>query len=266
MLKISKVFLYDEPTISEIEIKNLSKSLKEILGIKVETRKNFFEHFTLDKKIAFELASLRIFNQYIPFEKHDPTQEEINFEEESFTNASRSNNIILYDGFELQNLLKKIIPQEELSTDYFHLIFTTRLTCTYDYNDYKYHGRSVICSNPSIISTTGIIEAPAKPRAYYLSMYHAMSQGLNLEAIKEQFRGKFLEYHDKNLSNVARGYALQAIFYYLTTEPFCDSKECILYNAHWQEDLIHAQIELGKFCDTHQKILESIKSENDKNL
>src|SRR5690348_2255192 len=112
---------------------------------------------------------------------------------------------------------------------------------------------------PSIISTTGIIEAPAKPRAYYLIMQHSISQGLNLDTLKDKFRGKFLEYHDKNLAQVVRGYAFQAIFYHITSEPFCDSKECILYNAHWQEDLIHAQIELGKLCENHQRILERYK-------
>ena len=260
MLKISKIFIYDEPSVPEIDINNLAKFLQETLGVQVEIRKNFFEHFKSDRSTALELASLRIFNPYSAFERHTPTQDEINFEEESFMNSSISNNITLYDGFELQGFLKKIIPQEESSSDKFHLIFTTRLTCTYDYEDYRYHGRAVICSNPSIISTTGIIEAPAKPREYYLGMYQNISQGLNLDVLKEQFRGKFLEYHDKNLGTVVRGYTLQAIFYYYTGEPFCDSKDCILNNAHWQEDLLHAQIEFGRLCDTHQKILESIKN------
>ena len=259
MLNISKIFLYDEPSVPEIEINSLASFLQETLDIQVEIRKNFFEHFRANKSTANELASSRIFNPYSSFERHSPTQEETNMEQESFENSSVLNNIILYDGFEIQNILKKIIPQEELSLDYFHLVFTTRLTCTYDYEDYRYHGRAVICSNPSIISTTGIIEAPAKPRAYYISMYHSITQGLNLDSLKDQFKGKFLEYHDKNLGKVVRGYALQAIFYYFTGEPFCDSKDCILNNAHWQEDLIHAQIESGELCHTHQKILESIK-------
>ncbi|MDE1770412.1 MAG: hypothetical protein KGI28_07680 [Thaumarchaeota archaeon] len=259
-MKISRVFLYDEPSVPEIEINNLAKFIQETLGMQVEVRKSFFEYFKSDKNTAYELASFRIFNPYSPFEKHKPTEEEINFEEESFTNTSISNNIILYDGFELQKFLGKIIPQEELLPHNFHLVFTTRLTCTYDYEDYRYHGRTVICSNPSIVSTTGIIEAPAKPREYYISMYQSMPQGLNLDALKEQFKGRFLEYHDKNLSRVVRGYTLQTIFYYLTGEPFCDSKDCVLNNAHWQEDLLHAQIELGKLCDTHQKILKSIKN------
>ena len=260
MLKISTVFIYDEPSVPEIEINNLARFIQDSLTLQVVVRKNFFEHFKSDKKIAHKLASSRIFNPFSSFERHHPTEEEINLEEESFTDKSVPSNIILYDGFEIQKLLGEIIPEEESSLDKFHLIFTTRLTCTYDYEDYRYHGRAVICSNPSIISTTGIIEAPAKPRDYYINMYYSMFQGLNLDSLKDQFRGRFLDYHDSNLGKVIKGYVLQAIFYHLTGEPFCDSKDCILYNSHWQEDLIHSQLELGKLCNTHQKILESTRN------
>lgn len=258
-MKISRIFLYDEPLVPEIKINNLAKFLEEALGVPVQVRKNFFSHFKSDKSTAYKLASSRVFNPYSSFEAHTPTEEEVDFEEKSFENNSDHGNIILYDGFEIQNIVKNIIPEEELSSDTFHLVFTTRLGCTYDYEDYRYHGRAVICANPAIISTTGIIEAPAKPRAYYLIMQHSMAQGLNLDALKDQFRGKFLEHHDKNLDKVIHGYALQAIFYHLTAEPFCDSKDCILHNAHWQEDLIHSQIDLGKLCEHHHRILESIK-------
>ena len=258
-MNISKIFLYDEPSVPEIDINNLAKFLQETLNTPVEVRKNFLEYFQLDKNTAYELASSRIFNPYSSFERHNPTEEEINSEIESVENSSVLNNIILYDGFEMSNIFKNAIPEEEADLDKFHLVFTTRLTCTYDYEDYRYHGRAIICSNPAIISTTGIVEAPAKPRAYYIEMHYRMTQGLNLDVLKEQFKGKFLEHHDKNLNKVVRGYALQSILYYLTSEPFCDSNECILKNAHWQEDLIRTQIEFGKLCDTHQKILESIK-------
>jgi hypothetical protein len=257
-MKISKIFLYDEHTVPEIKIDELAKFLDEILSVPVEVRKNFFSHFKSDKNTAYNLASSRIFNHFIPFEKHTPTEEEIIFEEESFGNNSNSN-IVLYDGFELQKIVQNMIPDEELSSGMFHLVFTTRLGCTYDYEDYRYHGRAVICSNPSVISTTGIIEAPAKPREYYLAMHQTISQGLNLDSLREQFKGKFLEYHDKSFGQVVRGYALQAIYYYGTGEPFCDSKQCVLYNAHWQEDLIYSQIQSGKLCEHHQKILKSIK-------
>ena len=258
-MKISQIFLYDEPSVPEIKINDLARWISETIGVPVHVRKNFFSHFKSDRETAVKLASSRVFNPQVPFETHHPTEEEINFEKESFGNNSSSDNIVLYDGFELQKIMLDKIPSDELSRVTFHLAFTTKLSCTYDPEDSRYHGRAVICSNPSIISTTGIIEAPAKPRAYYLIMHHSISQGLNLDTLKDKFRGKFLEYHDKNLAHVVRGYALQAIFYHITSEPFCDSKECVLYNAHWQEDLIHAQIELGKLCEYHQRILESYK-------
>lgn len=245
--------MYDEPSVPQIKIDDLAEFIKKQIGVEIEVRQSFFKHFKRKDKTSYELASSRIFNPYIPFEKHKPTLEEVEFEEQNTIS-----NIVLYDGFELQNIFRDTIPDFELSQDKFHIIFTTRLNCSYDYSDYRYHGRAVICSNPSIISTTGIIESPAKPRDYYIQMQMKISQGLNLDALKDEFAGKFLNYNDERLNLVVRGYAMQAIFYYLTGIPFCESKECILYNAHWQEDLLHAQIEIGRLCEKHQQILDNL--------
>ena len=103
-----------------------------------------------------------------------------------------------------------------------------------------------------------MIEAPAKPREYYLSLLTNMTQGLNIDSIKNQFKGTYLQYHDSKLSEIIKGYAMQALFYYLTGEPFCESKECRLFNAHWQSDLLQSQIQNGKLCSMHQEILEKI--------
>ena len=258
MLKLSKVFLYDEPSVPEIKIKELGEFIREKFCVEVEIRERFFTFFKNSKKIAYDLAASRIFNPLTPFEKHNPRSEEIIFEENSFTNFTNTSNIIMYDGFEIKQIIANAIPQLELQSDMFHLVCTDKLTCTYDYEDYKYHGRAVICSNPAIISITGMIEAPAKPREYYLKMFENISQGLNLDVLKNQFKGKYLEYHDIKLSEVIKGYAMQALFYYLTGNPFCELKDCRLYNAHWQEDLLHSQIVSNKLCDQHQKILNEI--------
>lgn len=257
-MRISKLFLYDEPSVPEIKINELAEFIQKQSGISIEVRQSFFQHFRVQEKTFQQLAACRVFNPCVPFEKHTPTAEEITFEKQLEATTHSSNNIILYDGFELQNIFRDIILNSESLSDEFHIIFTTRLTCSYDYDDYRYHGRAVICSNPSIISTTGMIEAPAKPRDYYLRLYEKTSQGLNLDTIKQEFRGRFLEYHDERLRLVVRGYALQAIFYHLTGIPFCESKKCILHNSHWQEELLYAQIEIGKLCDQHQNILENL--------
>ncbi|MFQ6025857.1 MAG: DUF6775 family putative metallopeptidase [Nitrosopumilaceae archaeon] len=258
-MKISKIFLYDEPAVPEINQEKLSRFIEKTFGIEVEARKNIFNFFDfLKDETCYDLASCRLFDTRKPFEKHVPSREEIDFEKKTIGNSNLLKSIVMYDGFEFQKIITKIIPENELVADNFHLVITNKLTCTYDYNDYRYHGRAVICSNPSIISTTGIIEAPAKPREYYRSLMTNMFQGLNVDYIKKKFQGTCLDYHDSRISNVVEGYAMQALFYYLTGEPFCESKECRLHNAHWQHDLLYSQIQIGKLCTRHQKILDHI--------
>ncbi len=255
-MKISKIIFYDEPSVPEINLDNLIKFTKKTTGILPEKRESILT-FGNDET-SKDIAASRIFKLSTPYKKHIPTIEEIEFEKRNMIDTGANQNITYYDGFELQCSLGKIIPKEELSEDIFHVIFTNKLTCTYDCNDYRYHGRALIGANPSIISTTGIIEAPAKPREYYIEMITKSRQGVNVEALKEKYKGAFLEYHDSRLDVVVEGYFLQALFYYETLEPFCKNKECRLFNAHWQKDLLHSQLEIGKLCQRHQEILEKL--------
>lgn len=240
----------------EINISKLADFLKNTFSTNVELRKNIFKF--ANNSTAKEIASCRIFNSRKQFERHEPTYEEIIFEEENSVDSSKTKNIVMYDGFEFQKILTKLIPSNELSLDQFHVIFTNKLTCTFDQNDFRYHGRALIGSNPSIISTTGIIEAPAKPKGYYYDLISNITRGLNIDSIKKKYQGTFLEYHDERLSTIIKGYVMQAVFYYLTGEPFCDKRECQLFNAHWQSDLIYSQLEIGKLCDRHQQILNNL--------
>jgi len=242
--------------VPEINISKLVDFLKNTFSVRVELRKNIFKF--ANNLTAKEIASCRIFNSRKQFKRHEPTYEEIIFEEENAVDSSKTKNIVMYDGFEFQKILTKLIPNNELSLDQFHVMFTNKLTCTFDQNDFRYHGRTLIGSNPSIISTTGIIEAPAKPKGYYYDLISNITRGLNIESIKKKYQGTFLEYHDKRLSTIIKGYVMQAIFYYLTGEPFCDKRECQLFNAHWQSDLIYSQLEIGKLCDRHQQILNKL--------
>ncbi len=255
-MKISKIILYDEPAVPEIQLDNLVKLLQKTFPIKVESRENILK-FSL-KDTAFKIAECKIFNLRKDFEKHFPTKEEILFEESNIHDTSRTENIIMYDGFQLQKVLANLISETEDTENIFHVFFTNKLTCTYDYNDYRYHGRAMIGSNPSIISTTGIIEAPAKPREYYYDLMTNFTKGVNVETIKQKYKGTYLEYSDSRLSKIIEGYLLQAIFYYETGEPFCDNSDCRLFNAHWQKDLLHSQLDNSKLCENHQKIFKNM--------
>jgi hypothetical protein len=255
-LKISKIILYDEPSVPEINLDELVKFLQEIFSITVESRDNILKFASKDT--AYKIAECKVFNLRKDFEKHTPTNEEILFEESNFQDTSKTENIIMYDGFRLQKVLANLIPEKENTENIFHVFFTNKLTCTYDNNDYRYHGRALIGSNPSIISTTGIIEAPAKRREYYLDLMTNFTQGVNVDIIKQKYKGTYLEYNDSRLSKIIEGYLLQAIFYYETGEPFCNNADCRLFNAHWQKELLHSQLDKGKLCENHQKILKII--------
>jgi hypothetical protein len=113
---------------------------------------------------------------------------------------------------------------------------------------------------PSVISTTGLVEAPAKPREFYLLKQQYEMVGKDLLELKEKFKQGFIDYEDERLTEVIKGYAMQAVFYSLIGDPFCEDKACRLYNAHWQEELIFAQLESQyEFCAHHAGILDSLR-------
>jgi hypothetical protein len=264
-LNISKIILYDEPAVPELEIDTLQRFLSDTFHINTTVRSSPFNN--IDNKTIEKIASCRVFNLESPFKESKPTDEQLEFErmycnDTKFMEklptpetAEKISDLVMYDGFEIRNVLENMIPKED---GCFNIIFTNKMTCTYDYSDLRYHGRAVICSNPSIISTSGLVEAPAKPRQYYFDAMKAKSQGDDLESVKKKYENEFLEYHDKRTSKIIEGYMLQAVFYYLTGDPFCENLDCRLNNAHWQKDLLYSQLKFGKLCEKHQLTLEKL--------
>ena len=242
-MKISKIILYNEPTVPEIQLKRLEKFLIETFPVKIEIRGNIFSDAS-DEALE-KIANTRIFDLKKPFEKQTKY-------------TSENNKMILYDGFEFHKIVTELIPINENKIDILHIIFTNKLTCTFDENDFRYHARSLIGSNPAIISTTGMIEAPAKPKQYYLDLMTNFSEE-RIDKVKKKYKGQFLEEHDLRLSEIAEGYLLQAIMYYETGDAFCEDGDCRLFNAHWQKDLFHSQIDNKNLCKKHQEILNQFK-------
>ena len=254
-MKISKIILYNEPTVPEIQLDRLRKFLENTFQITIETRKNLFNN--LDDRTYEKIASIRILDIKKPFQKYSTSDEDVLVEKESI-DMSQEKEPPLYDGVELQKIISELIPDNENRMDILNVIFTNKITCTFDESDYRYHARSLISSNPVIISTTGMIEAPAKPKQYYLDLMTNFSEDA-VDEIKKRYKGQFLEYHDSRLSEIAEGYLLQAIMYYETGEAFCDNLDCRLFNSHWQKDLLHSQIDNKKLCEKHQEILNQFR-------
>jgi len=263
-LNFKKIILYKEPAITEINIEQLTIFLEKNFPIEVEIKENIFKEISLEN--IKKISNIRIKDITNPFLEHVSSGEEIDFEKrlcedtslmDSTTkveDAQEISQVFMYDGFELQKILRYLNEDNET----LHVILTNRLTCTFDEEDNRYHARAVICANPSIISTTGIIEAPAKPKEYYFEVMKLKSQGVDIKSAKEKYKGKFLEYNDKRLTKILEGYLLQVIFYNITGESFCKDIECRLNNAHWQKDLLFSQLEITKLCKKHNEILTNL--------
>ena len=253
-MKTSKIILYDEPTVPEIQLKKLGKFIVDTFPVKSETRSNFFQNS--NQKMYEKIASTRVFDLKKPFEKYIPTTDEIQVEVQDKDMSNREE-VALYDGFEFQKIISEFIPKDENQMNTLHIIFTNKLTCTFDESDLRYHARAIIGSNPIIISTSGIIEAPAKPKQYYMDLMTDFTKE-RVEEIKAKYKGEFLEYNDPRISEIIEGYLLQGIIYYETGDAFCENKECRLYNAHWQKDLLDSQLKNKKLCKKHEKNLKEL--------
>lgn len=166
---------------------------------------------------------------------------------------------LLFDTLKTQRAFQKIAP---IDSDACSIIFTNKLIATYDQIDKNLHIRAAVYGWPSVISLSGIIEGPAKPKEFYIFKQRFINLGtwhLAEPKIKEKFSGRFIDYQDKRLTEVIKGYLAQALFFYILGEPFCRMKSCRLFNSHWQEDLIYSQVKSGRFCRKHEKVLKTIK-------
>ena len=227
MLDFHFIHIYSNP---QIDANVLADGIVKIFpGRKVDVRRSFTHN---DRVQGARISDIKQ-----PFEKQ-PEQE-------------TGDVMPLYDGFILQRIFAEMIPSVE--GNHVHIIPTSLLTCTFSEDDWRYHGRTVICGSPSIISTTGIVEAPAKPREFYVAQLGNMAEVGNS---KMPFAGRFIDYEESRITAAASVYALQSLFFFITSgEPFCKNKKCSLYNAHWQEELI-GMIEKGGLCNQHWQMAD----------
>jgi len=160
----------------------------------------------------------------------------------------------VYDGNELQRIAFTRLPREERALDVAHVWFTERLFATWDEDDRRYHARASVYGQPSIISSSGLVHAPAKQREFYI----ARRLGVSAEKAATDHGDQCLKSNDPRTAEIAKGYAMQALFYALTGDPFCDDPGCRLFNAHWQMEMLNAQLAGGDYCADHREAIKRL--------
>jgi len=243
----SKIFLYIDSNIETIEHQNIKSFLEERTGVEVYVKNDFLRDKYRDG-LAKKLAKTKVRNKRKRKFK-EPLPKEIELENEIILENKELLGII-YDGHRLVKLYRKLLDQKE-KRDH-TIMITKRLIGTLEKNESRYHIRTVINTIPSVISVSGIVEGPAKPRKYYFADENEKENVLDFGP---------MQHSDERMESAVKSYLLQTIFWRLEGDPFCDKQGCCLYNSHWQKEVIRNQVD-GELCEEHEEILDKFKKED----
>ena len=253
-----RVFVYSDYPSDSLNIEKVINKISEFEW-SLEDRGNIIEFLSLSEQSLNKLAQ-NISSSEIPdiSNPHDTIQTSSATEIQAEINKLLGRDNVrgkFYDGYWVQRVLYSELAAKipsEIKPGFIHLIFTGRLFGTFQ--DRRYHARVVLMGTPSIISTSGLVEAPAKPREYYYVKGKLIQSGMGLEELDKMYKGRFVEYDDPKISDIIPSYALQAISYELTGKEFCENTECCLSNSHWQEEVLKVQYK-GNTCKNCSELL-----------
>ena len=233
------VYLYSDSPSQLLVMEDIAGFLSG-LGLSVEFRGDFLSFLSLGAEETVELDSLiqkaRVFDIEKPVDLSDNPRPSDVFEKE------------LYDGFWVQRIFSKFFLKKhpgELAKTGFHAVVTGRLLGTY--GSRRYHARVIISGFPSFISTSGVVEGPARPREYYFLKGEFSRLGKDLAELEEIFRGKFVDYEDDKITKIASAYVLQPLLHNFSGKEFCQNGGCALFNSHWQREVLDIQYS-GVLC------------------
>ena len=256
----AEVYLYGEPAAPALDLPRIKAHLEALLPLNVHLRDGFFSFWGKDRveELALGWARAKVRNPM----KQDfpsPLPGEVGFEERRLLNPCPPFGLV-YDGLLIRDLCQRLLPRREGGLSHIHVIFTNQLLGTW--GEGRYHIRTGVFGFPSLLSTTGAVEGPARPREYYVLKQQFAALGMEDAAavkLQEEFRQRALVHDDPRLTQVLQGQVLQALFYHLTGEAFCPERTCTLYNAHWQEEMLQAQLD-GELCPHHREELRRLRS------
>ncbi len=243
------IFIYQDEPSKSLDISQISKFLNSF-NINTKIRENLYDPGDTD--FSNYLETIKIKDIEIPLDKRHS--------EETLTIPGNNPGEVrenFFDGLWLQRKLTSILSLKypgELRDDSLHIVLTGKLFGTFGKR--RYHARVLLAGEPCLLSTSGVVEAPARPREYYFAKAKYMSEGMDISELDEVFKERFVEYDSPKLTDILCSYILQLARYRYTGEPFCDSDKCCLHNSHWQEEVLNLQYN-KVVCDSCSEILKA---------
>ncbi|GAH60426.1 unnamed protein product, partial [marine sediment metagenome] len=134
----SFIYLYNGAETESLNLEEIAGYLERwFKQVKIELREDFFSrylsHLPPEKKetavdeIARKLAAIKVHQVNRNKSFVEPLDLEVEYERKKLLHGKVKSFGILYDGFELLALLSPLVPEEELSLDHCHIIFTNQL-------------------------------------------------------------------------------------------------------------------------------------------
>ena len=270
-LPLPRVHIFDSSGSPSVDVEALAAYAKDLLrGLDVDYHGDLVEYCMgvlersnaerFKKELAVLLAQARVADPGSRTVTGAHPQPVIDYERRMLEREPPRPAGVLYDGLDLCAVYDMLLSNALIQPDSLTLVVTNQLFGTYDENDGRYHARVIILGQPCIVSTSGLVEAPARPREYYLAKQLGLGGGQSEGEMPE----KWLRRDDPRTTEVLKGYLAQAVFYHMTGEPFCEERGCRLFNAHWQEDLLYSQMDGEReFCPHHEQLLARFSGVSD---
>ncbi len=255
---MAEVYLYDSGGAAEADLEAIASYLSRLTDVEAIPAGDLAGALEGDSigELALGLARARVHDLGRRDSFSDPLPAETDFLERQLKGKGRRAFGNIYDGMAAMSAYRPFMPHK----DALSLIFTYQLVGTWDEGDLRYHARVLVAGSPSIVSVTGVTAAPARPREYYMYQQAARASGASDDEIelkmREMLGDRYVEPGDHRIPEILKGYALQAVAYWIFGEEFCEDRDCRLFNAHWQEEMIAAQ--LGgrrELCERHSRLL-----------
>ncbi|WP_436343206.1 DUF7001 family protein [Natronorubrum sp. FCH18a] len=252
---VDSVILYRAPS-TVVEADEIGDWLEPRIDASITVRDRFLDVHRTDA-LAEQFAQARVSSPY-DRSTGNTMLGIVRYEERALENPEREGGV-LYDGLQVQRALNSALPTDERGLETLHVPVLDRAIGTWGDHDGRWHKRVNVLGQPALVSVPGLYEAPAKPEEYYKEKQrHAMLSGDTppREVLENQVEGDFLIEDDPRTTDALCGYVLQAYHYLETGESFCDREVCRLYNAHYHEELIDAQLRDPQFCTAHARLYE----------
>jgi len=247
---VDRVTLYRAPT-TEADADAVADWLEERVDADVAVRDRFLDaHRT--EALAEQFAAARVTDPYDP-DTGNTMLGIVRYEERALAQPEREGGV-LYDGHAIRRAFNAALPGDERDLSHLHVPLLDRAVGTWGEHDGRWHKRVAVLGQPAILSVPGLYEAPAKPESYYKEKQkHALLSGdaPPREVLENQVEGDFLVADDPRTTEALCGYVLAAYHLLEHGEAFCETEGCRLFDAHYQADLVEAQLREPAFCEEH---------------